>query len=249
MIVHSSLSSLGWVAGGPAAVVESLSRAVGTSGTIVVPTQTGDLCDPSQWSNPAVPQSWWPIIRDEMPAFDPRTTPTRSMGRIVECFRTWPGVERSSHPTVSFAAKGPLAHQIVNNHPLVPQFGEESPLARLYELQAHVLLLGVNHGANTSLHLAEHRSNWPEKPAPIPTGSPMIIDGERQWVVYLERSADDGDFQRVADAYASEGHPQKRGLVAMAVAELTPMAALVDYATLWFTAHRRGSSLGESAPV
>ncbi len=99
IIVHSSLSSLGWVCGGPVAVVQALMDVVTSEGTIVVPTQTGGYSDPAKWEAPPVPKEWWPTIYETMPAFDLLVTPTEHMGRIVEVFRTWPGVLRSSHPT------------------------------------------------------------------------------------------------------------------------------------------------------
>lgn len=46
LLVHSSLSSLGWVCGGPVAVVQALMDALTPSGTLVMPTFTGDYCDP-----------------------------------------------------------------------------------------------------------------------------------------------------------------------------------------------------------
>ncbi len=68
LLMHSSHSALGWVAGGPVAVVQALMDVVTEAGTIVVPTFSGDLSDPAQWRNPPVPESWWPIIYEAMPA-------------------------------------------------------------------------------------------------------------------------------------------------------------------------------------
>ncbi|TME55659.1 MAG: AAC(3) family N-acetyltransferase, partial [Chloroflexi bacterium] len=70
LIMHSSLKSLGWVCGGPVAVLQALMDVVTPSGTIVVPTQTGEYSDPAQWQHPPVPESWRQIIYDTMPAFD-----------------------------------------------------------------------------------------------------------------------------------------------------------------------------------
>ena len=41
LLVHTSVKALGWIPGGPLAVVQALRDAVGESGTLVVPTQTG----------------------------------------------------------------------------------------------------------------------------------------------------------------------------------------------------------------
>jgi aminoglycoside 3-N-acetyltransferase len=59
VIVHSSLSSLGWVCGGAVAVVQALMDVITPAGTLVMPTHSGDLSDPSMWQAPAVPADWW----------------------------------------------------------------------------------------------------------------------------------------------------------------------------------------------
>lgn len=65
LIVHSSLSRLGWVASGAHAVVLALLDAVGPSGTLVMPTHSGGHSDPGEWRNPPVPEAWWPTISEE----------------------------------------------------------------------------------------------------------------------------------------------------------------------------------------
>src|SRR5690606_31747653 len=99
LLVHASLSAIGFVTAGPVGVIEGLLAAVGPDGTIAMPAHSGQMSDPAHWQNPPVPAEWVETLRAETPAFDPRTTPTRQMGAIAELFRTWPGALRSNHPT------------------------------------------------------------------------------------------------------------------------------------------------------
>ena len=145
LLVHASLSSIGWICGGPQALIEALLRAVGKEGTLVMPAHSGDWSNPEKWSNPPVPKDWAPIIQKNMPAFNKELTPTRGLGRTAELFRTAKNTLRSDHPIVSFSANGMYAEKITSNHPLDSQFGIDSPLGELYRLNAKVLLLGVGY--------------------------------------------------------------------------------------------------------
>ena len=132
VVVHSSLSSLGWVEGGADAVIDALLAAIGKAGTLVMPTFT------------------FPPV----PVFDPLTTRS-TVGLITETFRKRNGVLRSLHPTHSVAVFGPLARHFVDGHPAATALGVDSPLHRLVLSGGYVLLLGVQHTSNAMVHVGE----------------------------------------------------------------------------------------------
>jgi aminoglycoside 3-N-acetyltransferase len=130
--VHTAFSRVGPVEGGPRGLIGALRAALGPNGTLVMPSMTDD---------------------DDHP-FDPRRTPCLGMGVVADMFWRMPKVLRSDSPH-AFAAVGPEAARITADHPLDVPHGLNSPVGRVYDLDGEVLLLGVGHDANTTIHLAE----------------------------------------------------------------------------------------------
>ncbi|WP_307836818.1 aminoglycoside N(3)-acetyltransferase [Acrocarpospora phusangensis] len=236
VLLHSSMKSLGYVVGGVQAVVQAFLDALGPTGTLVVPTQTGDNSDPAGWRNPPVPEEWWPVIRSQSPGYDPAVTPSRWMGLLPETVRTWPGAVRSAHPWLSFAAIGAHAETVTGGHRLDDALGEDSPLGALYRLDGKVLLLGVGHDSNTSLHLGEWRQ---ESPPRGPHGASIRrADGTSEWVTWTDVLEKEDDFEELGAAFEAAGGVTF-GQVGSATARLMPQRAAVDFATAWIAANRR----------
>ena len=233
VLVHSSLRAVGWVPGGPVAVVQALLDVLGAAGTLVVPTQTMGNSDPRYWQRPPVPEAWWPVIREQMPAFDPAVTPSRGLGALAELVRTWPGAVRSNHPQASFAAVGVRAAELMATHELDSHLGEGSPLAALERVGARVLLLGVGFDACTAFHLAEYRI-----PSPKAVHScAMLTEHGREWVTYTDVATNSDDFDKLGAAYEPTA-TLARGNVGAADARLFTVAEATTFAADWLRDNR-----------
>jgi len=226
LIVHSSLKSIGWVLGGAVTVVQALMETVSSEGTLLMPTHSSDYSDPEPWQNPPAPAHTWSMIRENMPTFDPQITPSKNMGHIPEVFRTFPNTYRSYHPTVSFCAWGKHAESICSKHQLAYSLGEHSPLAKIYELNGHVLLLGVGYDKNTSFHLAEYRQELPKK---IQCGSPIFENGKRIWKTYEDIDLNDKPFAELGKQFELNNRIVT-GLIGQSPTKLFSQRSSVDYA-------------------
>jgi aminoglycoside 3-N-acetyltransferase len=141
VLVHSSLSKIGFVDGGPDAVIDALLDVLGNDGTLAMPSFPFD--------------SYVAEYLRRNPEFDVGATPSR-MGKVTEVFRQRPGVRRSVHPTHPLAALGPAAETITSDHARCrTTFDACSPFARLCDLGGKILLLGVDFNAMTNLHVVE----------------------------------------------------------------------------------------------
>jgi aminoglycoside 3-N-acetyltransferase len=188
VIVHASLSSLGQITGGPETVLGAILAACRgimmptfTYKTMVTPEvgpPDNGLVYGSNRDLNLMAQFYTP----EMPA-DPL------MGRAAESLRLHPRASRSSHPILSFAG--------INVDEALQSQTLENPLAPIEVLSAAggiVLLVGVDHSANTSIHLAEKHAGrkqfvrWALTPKGVVEcpGFPGSSDGFQDAEQYLD---------------------------------------------------------------
>ncbi|MCE7735812.1 MAG: AAC(3) family N-acetyltransferase [Candidatus Heimdallarchaeota archaeon] len=240
IIVHSSLSRMGWTIGGPVAVIDALMSVVSNDGTIVMPTHTSSNTDPKDWVNPPVPKAWHDLIRSSYPPYQAELTPTSGVGVIPEVFRKFPKVVRSDHPNVSFAAWGKEGVNITNSQVLEYGLGKDSPLDKIYNLDGKILLLGVGYDSNTSLHLAEETANFPSKKT-IRQSSAVLREGNRVRVEWEELDYDADDFNKIGEAFDNSANQNylRKGEIGNANSLLIEQRKLVDYAVGWMEEYRK----------
>lgn len=237
VMVHTSLSSLGFVCGGAQVIIEALLEAVGAEGTIMMPTQSWKNLDPTAGVHWEEPESWWPLIRENWPAYNKDITPTNTMGAVAEMFRKWPGTLRSDHPARSVAARGKQAAYLTATHDLSNIFGDGSPIGKLYELDGLVLLIGVGYDKNTSLHLADVRANYPGKHNSTEY-SAVLEDGKRVWKQYETLFVDGEDFNEIGAAFENTCSVRKAAL-GNGTITLMKQRELVDFAVTWIEQNRK----------
>lgn len=235
LIVHSSLSKMGWIAGGEQAVVEALMKVVTPKGTIVMPAQSTANSEPSYWSLPPVPKAWQQLVRDTLPAYDPHLTPIRGMGKIAECFLKHPLTIRSSHPAHSFMAWGKNAENWMSSHPLEDSFGLTSPLGKIYQTSAKIVLIGVDYDSCTALHLAEFLA---DQKSYSPQGTAMLVNGERKWVTYNMLDMDSERFPAIGKEFEEISEASiSYGRLGQARTRVIPMKPLIDFGIEWLNTH------------
>ena len=152
VIVHASVEAFGPIHGGVDTLLgailasfDTLLTPVFTYRTMLIP-EVGPEDNGLIYGSGKTSNATAEFFRPEMPA-------DRSMGILAESLRRLPQAERSKHPILSFA--GINARTLLSAQNLFEPFG---PVQRLQEAGGWVLLLGVEHTANASLHLIEEVS-------------------------------------------------------------------------------------------
>ncbi len=143
LLVHTSLSKLGFVWGGAPAVIGALRDVLGPQGTLIIPTHT------------------WEWMNKGCRVFDAKELPG-CLGVLPEVFRKQPGVLRSLHPTHSVAALGPATQRLLEGHEAADTpCGTGTPYAKLLEEDGQILLLGATLDSNTAFHTLEAQCGFP----------------------------------------------------------------------------------------
>ncbi len=224
LLVHTSYRATGPIRGGPLGLIAALRAAVGATGTLVMPSWSGD---------------------EDVP-FDSRLSPAAAdLGAVADIFWRQPGVLRSDHAQ-AFAAAGPAAARIVADPLPLPPHIPASPVGRVHDLDGRVLLLGVGHDADTTLHLAELIADVPYRvPRSLTVwenGRPAQVDyGENDHCCERFALADEWLRAKGAQAEGAVGHgharlARSRDIVAAALEHLAaePLVFLhpADYGCL-----------------
>ncbi|MFD9292211.1 aminoglycoside N(3)-acetyltransferase [Streptomyces sp. NPDC060030] len=236
LLVHASMRAAG---GGAGDMAHALRRALGPAGTLVVPSFTPENSDTSRASLDRVrglSEEAAAAVRARMPAFDPAVSPAPTMGALAEVVRLAPDARRSSHPQTSFAGLGPAAVRLLTGHRPDCHLGEDSPLARLYEADAQVLLLGTGFDRCSAFHLAEYRRPAP----PRRLYRCVVASGEgRRWWEYEDVALDDSDFARLGEDFVrARPGAVSSGPVGAAYGRLFRLRAAVDFAVGWLEERR-----------
>jgi aminoglycoside 3-N-acetyltransferase len=203
LLVHTAFSRIRPVENGPIGLIEALRAASGPSGTLVMPAMADDDVHP----------------------FDPATSSCHHMGVVAETFWRLPGVLRSDSPH-SFAAIGPLAAEITRSQPVDIPHGPDSPVGRVHDLDGQVLLLGVGHDGNTTLHLAENLARVRYRRQAMAT----VLTGGRVTRCHYEEVDHCCENFNLMDAWTDPAGLQRRGTVGHGEARLARSRDLVRVA-------------------
>lgn len=204
LLVHTAFRGVRPVEGGPLGLIDALRAALVREGTLVMPSWSGNDDEPfDRHSSPATPD----------------------LGVTADLFWRLAGVRRSDH-VHAFAAAGPAAEAILADPLPLPPHIPASPVGRVHDLDGKILLLGIDHSANTTLHLAELLADVPYR---SPSTCTVRENGQFKRIDYGENNHCCVRFALADDWLRREGL-QREGRVGHAEARLMRSRDLVRFA-------------------
>jgi aminoglycoside 3-N-acetyltransferase len=204
LLVHTAFSKVKPIEGGPIGLISALHSALGSGGTLVMPSMSYD---------------------DDHP-FEKTKSHCIEMGITADTFWRLPGVLRSDN-NHAFAVVGPLAERILAPHPIDIPHGLDSPVGRVHELDGQILLLGVDHTSNTTIHLCENMAGVRYRRDKYIT---ILKDGKPTRFDYREIDHCCQNFSLV-DGWLDERRLQKRGKIGNADVRLIHSCDMVEVVT------------------
>ena len=211
VIAHGSLSSFGEVNGGGDTVLGAL---LAVSNSVIMPTFTFKtmLIPEVGPDNNAMRYGSGKDLNRMAEFFTPDMTVDPLMGAIPEALRRHPKAHRSLHPILSFSginADRELQQQTMN----VPL----APIHTLREAEGWVILLGVDHTVNTSIHYGE-----------LLAGRKRFV----RWALTPDGVIECPNFPGCSNGFnaitPSLDHVIRRVLVGSSLVQAIPIAALVE---------------------
>jgi aminoglycoside 3-N-acetyltransferase len=226
VLAHTSLRAIGKIEGGAETLLRAFRAVLGPDGTLMVPTFTYDHTDPAGWANPPSTVEELESMRRLISVFDVDETPANPhwIGAFPEVVRRQPDACRSNHPIVSFAAVGANARFLTEHAPFHFPLGSNSPLARLHQIDGYVLLIGVDHKVNSSVHLAEI---WAE--APYVHRSVTLKTGSDAWTV-MKGSPECSEGFGKLEPLLRQSRILRRGYIGNAESQLMRQRAVISMA-------------------
>ena len=245
LFVHASLRRIGTVQGGAVAVIEAVERAVGSEGTMMMILGAANDAD---WVNRRPEAERARLLADTEP-FDNLTTPVLpEVGVLAEVMRTMPGTVVNDHPEGRFAARGRLAHQLLDGLPWDDYYGPGSALDRFVSAGGRVLRMGADPDTVSVLHFAEYCADVPDtvrvrrhRKVLGPEGPRIVVVeclDDENGIVPDERQPEEDYFAIILREFLATGRA-RLGRVGGAEAELFDAADIVAMGADWMTANLR----------
>jgi aminoglycoside 3-N-acetyltransferase len=228
VVLHGSLKAVGWISGGANTVVDALLSLVGPEGTVIVAAQYTANLDPGLLETRLDPQTVT-VLRTTQPPFRGKATHLPTMGSLTTAVQLDERSRMSNHPTCAVLALGKHAKWLTADHPLTPAFGEGSPYAKAQELNAKLVLIGVEYAVVSALHTVQVATKT--LPWCIHSAAQGSVESPTR-SYYLDYAYTCEAFDSIGFAYEST-HPVKKTPLGKAVVRCLPLRPFLAFAKTW----------------